>query len=391
MTPEFSFQVTHRDETTHARAGIIKTAHGSFETPVFMPVGTNGTVKALTQEMLEEIGAGIILGNTYHLYLRPGHITINNLGGLHSFIGWNRPILTDSGGYQVFSLGPLRRVDEQGVEFQSHIDGSRHLLTPEKATDIQIALGSDIIMAFDECTTYPATHPEAEKSLELTEKWAERCRLRLLAHRRDPEEARRNGFSTVNHCQALFGINQGSLFPDLRQRSLERLVELGFDGYSIGGLSVGEEKSAMFDVVSHIVPLMPGDRPRYLMGVGAPEDMVQAVALGVDMFDCVMPTRNGRNGQYFTSGGRINIKNARYRDDPGPLDDQCGCAVCRRYSRAYIRHLYYAGEILASVLGSYHNVRFYLDTMSRIRQATKLGTFNEFRNSYLNSLARGQD
>jgi queuine tRNA-ribosyltransferase len=391
MAPDFSFHPTHYDKATGARAGLINTAHGSFETPVFMPVGTNGSVKALTQGMLEEVGAAIVLGNTYHLYLRPGHITVNNLGGLHRFMGWSRSLLTDSGGYQVFSLGPLRRVDEQGVEFQSHIDGSRHLLTPEKSIDIQVALGADIIMAFDECTGYPATHSEAEQSLELTRKWALRCRDQFLAYRRDPDGVEPGGWAVVNRSQALFGINQGSLYPDLRERSLSRLVEMGFDGYSIGGLSVGEEKSAMFDVVSHIAPLMPRDRPRYLMGVGTPEDILQAVALGVDMFDCVMPTRNARNGQYFTSNGRINIKNARYREDPKPLDEECGCEVCRRYSRAYIRHLYCAGEILASVLGSYHNVRFYLDMMARIRQSIRLGTFNEFRNSYLNYLARGQD
>lgn len=337
--------------------------------------------------MLEDAGARIILGNTYHLYLRPGHLTVNQLGGLHRFISWGGAILTDSGGFQVFSLTGLRRISDEGVEFQSHIDGSRHFLSPEKSMEIQAALGSDIVMAFDECTPYPATREVALKSLEMTTDWARRSKARLTELHKDQSAA----FNIVNPSQALFGINQGSIFPDLRERSLEGLLEIGFDGYAIGGLSVGEEKIAMFDVVSHIAPRLPEDKPRYLMGVGTPEDIVNAVACGVDMFDCVMPTRNARNGSLFTSRGKINVKNARYRSDARPVDEACRCPVCLRYSRAYLRHLYMSGEILGSVLSSLHNVSFYLDTMARIRQAILLGTFNEFRDSFLNSIARGQD
>lgn len=391
MRNEFSFERIAIDRETRARAGRINTAHGTFDTPAFMPVGTQGSVKALTHEMLEGAGASIILGNTYHLYLRPGHETINKIGGLHRFISWERPILTDSGGFQVFSLTPLRKMKEEGVEFQSHIDGSTHFLSPEKSMEIQAALGSDIVMAFDECTSFPATRDEALASLELTERWARRSKQRLGELHSAAGAAESAGIEIVNRTQALFGINQGSVFLDLRERSLEGLVEIGFDGYAIGGLSVGEEKSAMFEVVAHVAPLMPEDRPRYLMGVGTPEDIVEAVSLGVDMFDCVMPTRNARNGQLFTSSGKLNIKNARYRDDPLPIDDACGCVVCARYSRAYLRHLYMSGEILGSVLSSLHNVSFYLDMMRGIRQAIQLGTFNQFRNSFLSGLARGQD
>ncbi|HKS40557.1 MAG TPA: tRNA guanosine(34) transglycosylase Tgt [Blastocatellia bacterium] len=391
MSFGFSFEKISSDTATRARAGRVTTGHSSFDTPVFMPVGTQGTVKALTQAMLEDAGARIILGNTYHLYLRPGHLIVNQLGGLHRFISWDRAILTDSGGFQVFSLTGLRRISDEGVEFQSHIDGSRHFLSPEKSMEIQAALGSDIVMAFDECTPYPATREEALKSLEMTTDWARRSKERLTKLHSDPSEAERAGLTIVNPSQALFGINQGSIFPELRERSLEGLLEIGFDGYAIGGLSVGEEKSAMFDVVSHIAPRLPEDKPRYLMGVGTPEDIVNAVACGVDMFDCVMPTRNARNGSLFTGRGKISIKNARYRSDQRPVDEACGCPVCSRYSRAYLRHLYMSGEILGSVLSSLHNVCFYLDTMARIRQAILLGTFNEFRDSFLNTLARGQD
>ena len=391
MENRFSFEKTASDNATRARAGRVTTAHGSIETPVFMPVGTQGTVKALTQQMLEEAGASIILGNTYHLYLRPGHATINRLGGLHRFISWERPILTDSGGFQVFSLNELRKLSEEGVEFQSHIDGATHFLSPERSMEIQAALGSDIVMAFDECTPFPATREEALASLELTRRWARRSKQRLSELHSEPAAAENAGIAIVNQSQALFGINQGSTFLDLREQSLEGLVEIGFDGYAIGGLSVGEKKNAMFEVVSHVAPLMPEDRPRYLMGVGTPEDIVEAVALGVDMFDCVMPTRNARNGQLFTRRGKLNIKNARYRDDAGPIDDDCRCAVCVRYSRAYVRHLYMSGEILGSVLSSLHNVGFYLDMMGMMRQAITLGTFKEFSDSFLSGLARGQD
>jgi queuine tRNA-ribosyltransferase len=391
MSSRFSFEKLASDASTRARVGRIITAHGSIDTPVFMPVGTQGTVKALTQQMLEEAGSRIILGNTYHLYLRPGHLLINQLGGLHRFMSWERAILTDSGGFQVFSLTALRKMNDDGVEFQSHIDGSRHFLSPEKSMEIQAALGSDIIMAFDECTPYPATRDEALASLQLTQKWALRSKQKLVELHSDTGEAERAGLKVVNPTQALFGINQGSIYMDLRERSLAGLVEIGFDGYAIGGLSVGEEKSAMFDVVSHIAPLMPEDKPRYLMGVGTPEDIINAVAAGVDMFDCVMPTRNARNGSLFTSRGKINIKNSRYKDDGNPVDEACECAVCARYSRAYLRHLYMSGEILGSVLSSLHNISFYLDMMNRIRQSILLGTFKEFHNTFLNDLARGQD
>lgn len=391
MTERFSFARLCADTRSGARTGRVTTAHGAFETPAFMPVGTQGSVKGLTQDMLERAGASIILGNTYHLYLRPGHTTINQLGGLHRFISWERAILTDSGGFQVFSLNSLRKMTEDGVEFQSHIDGSTHFLSPEKSMEIQTALGSDIVMALDECTHFPATMGEALASLELTEGWARRSKQRLAELHSDPRVAASIGIRIVNSTQALFGINQGSTFLDLRERSLEGLIEIGFDGYAIGGLSVGEEKAAMFDVVSHIAPKMPADHPRYLMGVGTPEDIIEAVAVGIDMFDCVMPTRNARNGQLFTRRGKLNIKNSRYKDDQQPIDAECRCEVCSRYSRAYLRHLYMCGEILGSVLSTQHNVSFYLDMMGAIRQSISLGTFIEFRNSFLSGLARGQD
>lgn len=391
MVKGLIFEKIASDTETHARRGRVTTAHGSFDTPAFMPVGTQGTVKALTQEMLEQAGASIILGNTYHLYLRPGHEVINRLGGLHRFNSWTRSILTDSGGFQVFSLGPLRRIAEEGVEFQSHLDGSRHFLSPEKSMEIQFALGSDIVMAFDECTPYPATREQALTSLKLTSRWARRSKDHLIRLHSDSAVTTSAGLKRVTDHQALFGINQGSIFSDLREMSLAELVEAGFDGYAIGGLSVGEEKNAMFEVVSHIAPRMPDEKPRYLMGVGTPEDIIEAVSCGIDMFDCVMPTRNARNGQLFTSRGKLNIKNAQFKTDGRPLDPACECAVCRRYSRAYLSHLYRSGEILYSTLASLHNTSFYLDTMERIRQAITLGTFNELRKSFLIDLARGQD
>jgi queuine tRNA-ribosyltransferase len=391
MNTQFPFEKIANDNLTQARAGRVTTGHGCFDTPAFMLVGTQGTVKALTQQMLESAGAQIILGNTYHLYLRPGHRTINRVGGLHRFISWERPILTDSGGFQVFSLNELRNLSEEGVLFQSHIDGSTHFLSPEKSMEIQAAFGSDIVMAFDECTPFPATRDEARLSLDLTHRWAIRSRKKLNELHNEPGSTEEAGITIVNQTQALFGIIQGSTFLDLREESLQGIIEIGFDGYAIGGLSVGEEKDAMFEVVSHVAPKMPEDRPRYLMGVGSPEDIIEAVGFGVDMFDCVMPTRNARNGQLFTSRGKLNIKNARYRDDPLPIDDACGCEVCARYSRAYVRHLYMSGEILGSVLSSLHNASFYLDMMCSIRQSISLGTFREFSNSFLSGLARGQD
>ncbi len=374
-TNSMTFTVEHRDSQTQARAGRIKTSHSEIETPVFMPVGTAGTVKALTQEMLEQLDARIILGNTYHLFLRPGHQTIRQLGGLHKFISWPRSILTDSGGFQVFSLGDLRKIHEEGVEFRSHLDGSKQFLSPEVSMQIQHALGSDIVMCFDECTPHPATEKQAKDSLELTSRWARRSRVEFDRLKKEAD--------TVNPQASLFGINQGSVYPELRRQSLEQLVEIGFEGYAIGGLSVGEEKSQMYDIAEFIAPQLPADKPRYLMGVGTPEDLIECVARGVDMFDCVMPTRNARNGQVFTSRGKLNIRNAKFIADEKPLDEDCECAVCRRYSRAYIRHLWNCGEILASTLCSLHNLAFYLDSMRSIRQSIALGGFNSFRTSYL--------
>lgn len=375
-----SFQVERNDTHTQARAGRIRTAHGEIETPVFMPVGTRGTVKALTQEMLEALDARIILGNTYHLFLRPGHELIQELGGLHRFISWPRAILTDSGGFQVFSLGDLRKIRESGVEFRSHLDGSPQFLSPEISMQVQHALGSDIVMAFDECTPFPATHAEARQSLELTARWARRSR--------DEFDRIKSGLPEERRYAALFGIIQGSVYHDLRRVSLDQLLEIGFEGYAIGGLSVGEEKSQMYDTVEFIAPQMPADKPRYLMGVGTPEDLIESVARGVDMFDCVMPTRNARNGQVFTSRGKLNVKNAALARDSRPLDEECACTVCARYSRAYLRHLYASGEILAAILCSYHNIAFYLDTMRRIRQAIALGEFAEFRVHFTSKLQR---
>jgi len=379
------FQVDSVDSRTHARTGRITTSRGVIETPVFMPVGTQGTVKAITQDMLEALDARIILGNTYHLFLRPGHEIIRQLGGLHPFISWDRAILTDSGGYQVFSLGDLRKIREEGVEFRSHLDGSSRFLSPEVSMQIQHALGSDIVMAFDECTSFPASHREAKESLELTTRWARRSRIEFdslpsaIGIQSQQQSAIRNA--------SLFGINQGSVYHDLRRESLEQLVEIGFEGYAIGGLSVGEEKGQMYDAVEFIAPQMPHGRPRYLMGVGTPEDLVECVARGVDMFDCVMPTRNARNGQVFTSRGKRNIRNAKFSRDDRPLDEDCRCAVCLRYSRAYLRHLYNCGEMLAATLCSYHNLAFYLDTMRLIRQAIVLGEFPAFRLRYLSMLS----
>ena len=374
QTPSEFFQVLATDPSSQARTGIITTAHSVIETPVFMPVGTRGTVKALTQEMLETLDARIILGNTYHLFLRPGHQLIDELGGLHKFMSWNRSLLTDSGGFQVFSLGDLRKIKEEGVEFRSHLDGSKQFISPEVSMQIQHALGSDIVMAFDECTPYPATHEVAKKSLELTSRWAVRSR-REFDELKKPEKT-----------SSLFGIVQGSVYHDLRKQSLEQLLEIGFEGYAIGGLSVGEEKHQMYDTTEFIAPLLPKDKPRYLMGVGTPEDLVESVARGVDMFDCVLPTRNARNGQVFTSHGKVNVRNAKHSKEAIPLDEECSCMVCQRYTRAYIRHLYLNDEILASILCSYHNIAFYLDTMRQIRQAIALGEFATFRARFLEKI-----
>ena len=372
----FGFIVTHTDGA--ARRGRMTTPHGEVETPAFMPVGTQGAVKGVTHRDLESIGAQILLSNTYHLYLRPGDDLIARRGGLHAFIGWPRPILTDSGGYQVFSLAERRTIDEEGAHFRSHLDGSAHLLTPEKAADIQAQLGSDIAMVLDECLAHPATadgRALARGSMERTLRWARRARDRFLALR----EGGVPGVAVCNRGQAQFGIVQGSVYPDLREESARETVAIGFEAYAIGGLSVGEPNEVMYDIVARTAPLLPADRPRYLMGAGTPIDLVESVARGIDLFDCVLPTRNARNGQLFTSVGRLNIKNAQYAEDDRPPDPECACYTCRTCSRAYLRHLFRAGELNAYTLNTLHNLNFYLDTLRRIREAIAFRRFESFR------------
>lgn len=353
---------------TGARAGLLHTAHGTIETPVFMPVGTQATVKGLTQkQLIEELDPKIILANTYHLYLRPGHELIEKFGGVHGFMQWPRAILTDSGGFQVWSLSKLRKLKEEGVVFQSHLNGDKHLFTPESTVDVQLALGSDILMMLDECTDYPASPKAARQSMELTARWAGRG----MAHYRERMKSR-------SRAQTLFPIVQGSMYPDLRKECATRLVELDAEGYAIGGLSVGEPRELSMEITEVTVPLLPADKPRYVMGVGMPSELPEYVARGVDMMDCVMPTRNARNGCLFTSGGRVIIKQAQYRDDPRPIDENCSCYTCQTFSRAYLRHLFQAGEILYSTLATLHNLRHYLDIMRRMREAILLGTFPEF-------------
>jgi len=364
---EFSFQVLKTDPTG-ARLGRLTTPHGVIDTPAFMPVGTAGTVKGLTQEALADLGVQILLGNTYHLYLRPGHKLIRNMGGLHRFMSWPGAILTDSGGYQVFSLADLRKVTDEGVRFRSHLDGSEHFLTPEKSIEIQQALGSDIAMVLDECIEYPAERGRAAEAARRTADWARRCR----------DYAREREDASTTPGQALFGIVQGGAYADLRRESARRLVELDFPGYAIGGLAVGEPHEMTCELAAAAAAELPAARPRYLMGVGFPEQLSDYVACGVDMMDCVLPTRNARNGCLFTSAGRISIKNARYAADSRPLDENCSCMVCRNYSRAYLRHLYMANEVLAAILNTHHNVHFYLDTMRKIRQAIAFGELAGF-------------
>lgn len=375
----FTFTVTHTDGA--ARRGTLTTAHGTIETPVFMPVGTQGVVKAITARDLKDLGASIILGNTYHLHLRPGDELIARRGGLHAFAGWDRPILTDSGGYQVFSLAHRRKLAEAGVEFQSHLDGSRRLLTPESVVDIQLNLGSDIAMVLDECPALPAPRGLLEESVRLTARWARRGRDHFLARRAHAQAGQQNGASALT--QAQFGIVQGGTEPDLRALSAELTREIGFEGYAIGGLSVGETNDTMYKVIEGTAPLLPAGQPRYLMGVGTPIDLVEAVARGIDMFDCVMPTRNARNGRLFTRQGTLNIKNARHAEDDGPVDEACGCYTCRHFSRAYLRHLFLAGEMTGGTLNTVHNLFFYLDTMGRVREAIAFGTFEKFRQEFL--------
>lgn len=378
-----------------ARAGVLTTRRSIIETPVFMPVGTQGTVKGVRFEWLEnELDARIILGNTYHLFLRPGPDVIRQLGGLHKFSTWTRSLLTDSGGFQVFSLTDLRKLSEDGVEFRSHIDGSLKFLSPEVSMAIQAALGADIVMAFDECPPGDVGYEQTKTSLQLTARWAARSKNRFQELQKkgsDTGLVQSASSSSLNGEQALFGIIQGAGHPDLRRESLERTVEIGFDGYAIGGLSVGEEKPVMYSVIENLTPQMPEAAPRYLMGVGTPQDLLEAVSHGVDMFDCVLPTRNGRTGGAFTSRGSLNIRNARFRTDESPLDPECACSVCRRFSRAYLRHLYRSGEMLAATLISHHNLAFFLDTMRRVRQSITLGAFTKFKREYLEKLMRYGD
>ncbi|MFH1006222.1 MAG: tRNA guanosine(34) transglycosylase Tgt [Candidatus Latescibacterota bacterium] len=375
----FGFRVIKEDRRTSARAGVLNTLHGDILTPVFMPVGTQGTVKTLSQQELATAGSRIILGNAYHLYLRPGLETIREAGGLHRLIGWDRALLTDSGGYQVFSLADLNRITEEGVAFQSHIDGSHHLFTPEKVMEIEHIVGADIIMAFDECTLYPCTHEYARQSHERTLRWAQRCK--------EHHEALSNQAERTD--QALFGIVQGGVFPDLRAQSAKALSAMDFPGYAIGGLSVGEPKPVMMEMIDVVLPFLPAEKPRYLMGIGYPEDLVASVARGMDMFDCVVPSRYGRNGTVFTRRGKLVVKNAPYARDFSPIDPECPCPVCQHYSRAYLRHLFQAGEILALRLATLHNIHFFMGMMQEMREAIVNDTFEEWSADFLEAYASG--
>lgn len=373
MSRAGNFRVDARCGRTRARAGVLETAHGPVKTPAFMPVGTRATVKAMAPFELKAIGAQIILSNTYHLYLRPGPEIIAEAGGLHRFMGWDRPILTDSGGFQVFSLSDLRKVTDEGVHFQSHIDGSKHFLTPELAVKIQEQLGSDIAMCFDECVPYPCSEKESANAVDRTVDWAKRCRA---VHKRED--------------QLLFGIVQGSVFADQRRRCAESLAEMNFSGYGIGGLSVGEPHENMYEILDETIPVLPREKPRYLMGVGYPPNLIEGVARGVDMFDCVLPTRLGRNGTVFTWKGRMNIKNRIYERDFSPIDPECSCYACRTASRAYIRHLYRSGEILASRLCTWHNLHFLQKLMELMREAIFKGQFESLRKKFHENFRDGE-
>ena len=391
MAPCLQFEIVGTDDS--ARRARMHLPHATVDTPVFMPVGTQGTVKGIPQDALDELGVEILLGNTYHLYLRPGVDTVRKTGGLHGFMSWERAILTDSGGFQVWSLSDLRKLSEDGVQFRSHLDGSLHAFTPESAMAAEIGLGADIIMAFDECTEYPAERERARQSMKLTVRWAQRCKKYFEEHKHEvpwslvasrwslasPQRPSPEARDQRPATQSLFGIVQGGMHPDLRRECAERLVELDLPGYAIGGLSVGEPRQLTREIVESTLEHLPKNKPRYLMGVGTPEEIVEYAGLGVDMMDCVHPTRAARHGLLFTSEGKINIKGARYAQDQGPIDPACGCRVCSRYSRAYLRHLYATGELLGQVLNSVHNVAYYLDTMRRVRQSIELG---EFRNSF---------
>ena len=364
MKPAITYELLHVCKQTGARRGVIHTPHGDIQTPIFMPVGTQATVKSMTPEELKEVEAQIILANTYHLFLRPGHELVKEAGGLHKFMNWDRPILTDSGGFQVFSLGPLRTISEEGVEFRSHLDGSKKFLSPEKAIEVENALGADIIMAFDECCPYPSTYEYAKNSMERTTRWAKRCKE---AHSREED-------------QGLFGIIQGGFYKDLRKESLEQMVKLDFPGYAIGGISVGEPKEEFLDILKYTTPLMPENKPRYLMGVGTPDYLIEAAVAGIDMCDCVIPTRLARHGTAFTSKGKLVVRNATYERDFTPLEDECDCYACKNYTRAYIRHLVKTNEILGIRLLSIHNIKFLTNLMDKVRieiENDNLGTFRE--------------
>jgi len=367
----FEFHVVARDHKTKARSGKFTTDYGNVETPVFMPVGTQASVKAMTPENLKAAGAEIILGNAYHLYLRPGVELIDSLGGLHEFMNWKSPILTDSGGFQLFSLSQMRDITDEGVIFRSHLDGSKHFIRPEDSIHIQQMLGSDILMAFDDCTPYPTNYEYAANSTKLTLNWAKRC---LDEH----QAKKKNG-------QALFGIVQGSIYKDLREKCAENLQQMDFDGYALGGLMVGEPLETTYEIIAHTAAILPENRPRYAMGLGLPEDIFHCVAAGVDMFDCVVPTRNARNGCLFTHQGKLIIKNAQYAKDPNPLDLECECYTCKNFSRAYLRHLFLSGEILACILNSIHNLYFYIQVVKKIRTAIQEGNFLEYWQSFLRS------
>jgi queuine tRNA-ribosyltransferase len=364
----FSFELIAQSTESRARAGVIRTSHGVVETPIFMPVGTMGSVKSLSPEDLLEAGAQIILGNTYHLYLRPGCDVISKFKGLHGFINWGRPILTDSGGFQVFSLAKLAKISEDGVTFQSHIDGSKHHLTPEKVIGIQTCLGTDITMCLDNCIQYPATREQCQTALETTTKWAKRCKQAWQ--------------TTGNGNSTLFGIVQGGMFKELRERSANELLNIDFNGYAVGGLSVGEPVEIMLEIADFTLPILPKAKPRYVMGVGTPENLIELAALGADMFDCVLPTRNARNGQLFTQYGTLNISNSRYKDDTEPLEPGCRCYTCRNYSRAYLRHLYLARELLAYRLNTIHNIHYFLNFTKLMREAILADEFDSFRKDF---------
>jgi len=370
--PAVTYELIKTDSRTKARRGRVTTPHGTIETPVFMPVGTAATVKAMRPEEVKELGAEIILSNTYHLYLRPGHDVVKEAGGLHKFMNWDKPILTDSGGFQVFSLGAMRKIREEGVEFRSHIDGSKHMISPEKSMEIQNALGSDIIMAFDECAPYPADRKYVKDSLERTTRWLKRCK----EYHKNTEK------------QSLFGIMQGGMYPDLRKLSAEQIVELDLPGYAIGGLSVGEPKPLMNEVLEECVDYLPKDKPRYLMGVGSPDCLFEGVERGIDMFDCVLPTRIARHGMAMTSHGRVNIKNAKYERDFTPLDPECDCYTCRNYSKAYLRHLFKCDEMLSSMLMTNHNLHFLVKTMDNIRKAIEEDRFLEYKKEFYDKYGR---